>query len=184
MRDNEIRLLTTLLKNKEGLYSVIFDGTPRNGDCMAVVVRVCIGFKVHQKLVGLPTLSKSADGAVLAATLFNVLVTRYGLTPEDRARCLALIHDSAAYNHTGAGMPITMMGQSNTVSLTCLSHVLDNTGDQLNAQNLKLFVSDWVGMFAHSDNVQHAWWLFAGSRMVSLSRSRRASLFNRERLFH
>ena len=147
IRDNEVARLSILMKNKEAFWSVIFDGTPRRGDCVAIVVRVCIHFVVHQKLVSLPTLASSPDATDLAGIVFKSLVVRYGLDEHDLKRCRAFIHDSAAVNHAATEVLFSFTVISNAVSMTCMSHVMDNCGKALEYPLLKKFVETWFVCF-------------------------------------
>lgn len=96
VRDEETRLLQKMFADRQ--WSIIFDGTPRRGDCVAVVVRFAKSGHVHQKLVGLPTLT-GQQGDDIAGCIFRTVQERYVLKDRDWKRCRALIHDSAAANH-------------------------------------------------------------------------------------
>ena len=75
--------------------TVIFDGTSRLGEALAVVLRYVDGdFNTHQRLVRFSVLSKSLAGTELARELITVLSTQ--LQVPSHTVLLALVPDCAA----------------------------------------------------------------------------------------
>eukprot|EP00117_Sycon_ciliatum_P015160 scpid79552/ scgid6102/ len=78
--------------------TVIFDGTSRLGEALAVVLRYVDGdfnIHVHQRLVPFSVLSKSLAGTELARELITVLSTQLQVPSH---KVLALVPDCAAVN--------------------------------------------------------------------------------------
>ena len=149
VRDQEVRLLQKMFSGRQ--WCIIFDGTPRKGDCMAVVVRFAGGGRVHQKLVGLPTLV-GQDGDDIAGAVFRTVHERFALKDSDWKRCRALMHDSANILFKFKS-PVLQQ----CVSFTCLSHVLDNCGRQMKFETHSTFINEWFSMFSFSDGTARSW---------------------------
>ena len=75
--------------------SVIFDGTTRLGEALAIIVRFMTGWKVEQRLVRLQLLVKSMSGEEIAREIVNTLSVEYGVSVD---RILATMHDRASAN--------------------------------------------------------------------------------------
>ena len=58
---------------------MVFDGTSRLGEVLAVVIRFVDDWKVQQRLVRLEFLQKSANGEELARELISVLSVSLGV---------------------------------------------------------------------------------------------------------
>ena len=57
--------------------SLIFDGTSRLGEALAIVIRFCVGWSIKQKLVRLSMLAKSLSGDEIVREILTVLSTRH-----------------------------------------------------------------------------------------------------------
>jgi hypothetical protein len=76
--------------------SVIFDGTTRLGEAMAIVIRfVDESFVIQQRLIRMQLLVKSMNGEEIARELINTLSAQYSIGSD---LLIAAIHDRAACN--------------------------------------------------------------------------------------
>ena len=77
--------------------SVIFDGTTRRGEALAVVLRFVDNkqWVILQHLVCLQLLVKSLSGEEIARELFGILSVNYSI---DSSRLLAFMRDGASTN--------------------------------------------------------------------------------------
>ena len=74
--------------------SVIFDGTTRLGEVMAIVIRfVDDSFVIQQRLIRLQLLVKSMTGEEIARELINTLSAQYSIGSD---LLVAAMHDRAA----------------------------------------------------------------------------------------
>ena len=79
--------------------SVIFDGTTRLGEALAIVIRfVSDEWSLEQRLVKLQLLTKSMSDEEIARELINVLSVAYSI---DSSRLLACTCDRASMNRCG-----------------------------------------------------------------------------------
>ena len=77
--------------------SVIFDGTSRLGEALAVIVRfVGEDWTLEQRLIRMQMLSKSMAGQEIARELISILSVTYGVRPE---LLLASMRDCASVNN-------------------------------------------------------------------------------------
>ena len=103
--------------------SVIFDGTTRQGEAIAILVLyVDTEWQLRQKLVRLDVVAKSVTAADLAQVLQAAMIN-YTLHCH---QVLASIHDgvsvaSAAMDHLRVFYP-------HAASIICMSHTIDNVG--------------------------------------------------------
>ena len=75
--------------------AVIFIGTSRLGEALAIVVRFCDKFQIKQRLIRLQLLVKSLTGEEIAREVVHTLSTEYGVT----GNCLvAAMRDRVAAN--------------------------------------------------------------------------------------
>ena len=76
--------------------SIVFDGTTRLGETMAVVVRyIDTSFNTQQRLVRLQLLAKSIKGEEIAREINATISTPYYISPN---LVVAMLHDRAACN--------------------------------------------------------------------------------------
>ena len=75
--------------------SIVFDGTSRLGEVLAVVFRLMHDWKVSQRLVRLQFLAKSVTGEELARELISILSVVYGVQSN---LVLASMRDGASVN--------------------------------------------------------------------------------------
>ena len=76
--------------------SVVFDGTTRLGEAMAVVVRyIDTSFNIQQCPIRLQLLAKSMAGEEIAREIIATISTQYGIASN---LVVAMMHDRAACN--------------------------------------------------------------------------------------
>ena len=126
--------------------SVVFDGTTRLGEALAIVIRyVDSGWKIMQWLVRLQMLAKSVTGEELARELISVLSVNYGISTQ---LLLAAMKDRAAVNETA--VRTLKVVYPNLLSIGCFSHTIDRVGQYFNTPNLSDFVTKWISLFSHT----------------------------------
>ena len=82
---------TRIRSELQGKYlSVVFDGTTRLGEVLAVVMRFINDWKVEQRLVHLEFLQKSVNGEELPRELISILSVTLGI---ESSRLLGVMHD-------------------------------------------------------------------------------------------
>ena len=127
--------------------AVIFDGTSRLGEALAVVLRyVDADFKIHQRLVRFHVLAKSLAGLELSRELITVLSTKLQLSS---GKVLAVVRDGAAVN----GVAVRSMQEllyPQVIDVKCVSHSLDNVGKRFEVPLVDEFAQWWISLFSHS----------------------------------
>ena len=121
--------------------SLIFDGTSRLGEALAIVIRFCVGWSIKQKLVQLSMLAKSLSGDEIAREILTVLSTQLG-------RILAIMRDRASVNNVAVSS-IAILYPS-AIYIGCFSHTLSHVGEKFNAPVLAKFLKHWERMTQHS----------------------------------
>lgn len=132
--------------------AVIFDGTTRNGEALAVVVCFVKDWKIEQRLVRLSLLAKSLSGEELARELLTVLSTELGGTGE---KLLDAMRDCASVN--SAAIRTVQVMYPNTLDIGCFSHTLDLVGHNFKTPTLDKFMKHWEFMFSHSYKGRLLW---------------------------
>ena len=75
--------------------SVVFDGTTREGEALAIVVRFVRDWQIEQRLVRLLLLARPITGDELAPEILTVLSTELGIAS---TKLLACMRDRASVN--------------------------------------------------------------------------------------
>ena len=133
--------------------SMIFDGTARLGEALAIVLRfVTADWEIKQRLVRLQLIAKSLKGEELARELITVLAQQYNV--QNNNLCAAM-RDGASVN--GAAMRTVKVVFPRVVDVRCFSHAIDCVGDHFNIPTLKRFLQLWNALFAHSPATRLAW---------------------------
>ena len=160
---------SSIRKELTGNYlSVIFDGTSRLGEALAIVVRyVDDNFKIEQRLIRMQMLSKSMTGEEIARELINQLSAVYGIQSEF---LLAAMIDRAAVNNVA--MQTLKVVYPSLFDIGCFSHTLDRVGEKFNTPALTEFMHSWLSMFSHSPKARLLWKSKAGCSMPSYSATR------------
>jgi hypothetical protein len=133
--------------------SVIFDGTTRLGEAMAIVVRfVDDSFVIQQRLIRLQLLVKSMTGEEIARELINTLSAQYSIGSD---LLVAAMHDRAACNMV-ALRTLTVVFPK-LVDVGCFSHTLDLVGGKFTTPHLSSFMVWWISLFSHSPKSMLLW---------------------------
>ena len=165
--EKEKETLKTELSLVDGC-SVIFDGSTRLGEALAIVVRfVDDEWNVQQRLIRLQVLAKSLKANELAQCLTQSLAVEYSIRP---AVLLAVMKDGAAVNHAALEQVKFFFPQ--LLDITCFSHTIDNVGKHFEFRVLDRFSQLWVSMFSHSAAVWLAWKTRTGTAMKIYSATR------------
>ena len=148
--------------------SVIFDGTTRLGEALAIVLRfVSDEWSLEQRLVRLQLLAKSLSGEEIARELISVLSVAYSI---DSNRLLSCMRDRAATN--GVAVRTLKIVYPNLLDVGCFSHTLDRVGEHFIVPILSEFITLWVSMFSHSPKARLLWKEQTGRAMGSYSATR------------
>ena len=133
--------------------SVIFDGTTRLGEALAIVIRfVDNTFTIQQRLIRLQLLAKSMTGEEIARELCNVISAQYGVCSNS---LLAAMHDRAACN--GVALRTLKVVYPLLVDVGCFSHTLDLVGSKFDTPTLSTFMVWWISLFSHSPKAMLLW---------------------------
>ena len=133
--------------------AVIFDGTTRLGEAMAIVVRFSdSSFVIQQRLIRLQLLVKSMSGEEISRELINTLSAQYSIGCD---LLVAAMHDRAACNMV-ALRTLTVVFP-NIVDVGCFSHTLDLVGEKFTTPHLASFMVWWISLFSHSPKSTFLW---------------------------
>ena len=148
--------------------SVIFDGTARLGEALAIVVRyVQDNFQPTQRLIRLEVLSKALKADELAQRLMTCLAVDYKFGSN---MLIGGMRDGAAVN--GAALRQLKFFFPNLMDIVCFSHTIDNVGGHFEFRILDSFTQHWIGLFAHSYNARLLWRDKTGQSIRSHSATR------------
>ena len=148
--------------------AVIFDGTTRLGEALAIVIRfVTADWEIKQRLVRLQLIAKSLKGEELARELIKVLAQHYNV--QDNNLCAAMSNGASV---NGAVMRTVKVVFPKVVDMRCFSHAIDYVGDHFNIPTLKRFLQLWNIHFGHSPATRLAWRERTGISIKSYSPTR------------
>ena len=151
IRGEEQSKIRKMISNKQ--ISVIFDGTTRLGEVLAIVIRyVSDEWSLEQCLVKVQLLAKSLSGEEIARELISVLSVHYSV---DSSQLLACMRDRAASN--SVAVRTLKIVYPNLLDIGCFSHALDRVGEYFNLPILSDFISLWLAMFSHSFKARLIW---------------------------
>ena len=137
----------------EGLdVSVIFDGSTRLGEALAIVLRFFSQGCIKQRLVKVAMLSKSLSGEELARELLTVLSTELGI---GGIHLLAAMHGRASVN--GVAMRTLSIMYPDIMDIGCYSHTLDLVGTKFKFPTLDKFMKYLEAIFTHSSKSKLLW---------------------------
>ena len=159
----------TILQEIEGRkMSVIFDGTTRMGEALAILIRfVDDEYSIHQRLIHMQLLAKSIAGEELAREIITVLQAHYKVLP---VSLIGAMHAGAAVNTVA--MNTVSIVYPNILDVGCMSHTIDHVGDKFLTPLLDEFVTAWVQMFSHSPKSRLQWSNRVGFNVRLLSKTR------------
>ena len=132
--------------------AVIFDGTTRLGEALAVLRFISSNFTIKQHLIRLQLLAKSLCGEEIARELVSVLSVGYGIKP---GLLLSAMRDGASKNNLA--MRTIGVIYSNLLNVCCFSHTIDCVGKHFKIPLLSEFISSWISLFSHSSKVKLLW---------------------------
>ena len=163
----EKKQIKSELANKP--ISVVFDGTTRLGEALALIVRYVepADFNIQQRLVRLQIVTKSMTGEQIAREILSILSTEYGVLSN---HLLAAMHDRASTNNV-AMRSIRILYPA-VLDIGCYSHTIDHVGEKFVTPTLHEFGLLWVSLFAHSPKACVAWRTRTGRSMASYSKTR------------
>ena len=148
--------------------SVIFDGTTRLGEAMAIIVRfVDTQWAIQQRLVRMQLLAKSLTGEQIARELLFVLQAQYGVATDS---LVATMRDRASVNNLAMSILHVMYPQA--LDIGCFSHTIDNAGSKFATPVLDEFISSWICLFSHSPKARVAWRSRTGVSVRTYSQTR------------
>lgn len=81
-------------------FSIIFDGTSRNGECLVIIYRVvdAVTLEIKQRLFCLRTEAQSLNSEALSTIIKEELQDQLNIRFATSGRLVCAIHDSAAVN--------------------------------------------------------------------------------------
>lgn len=164
IEDYELRTLRCEIEGQR--VAVIFDGTTRLGECVAVLLRWCSAdFKgVQQRLVALQTMRRHMDGDELGAMLMMLLLNGMKVKPADVV-CVA--RDSCSTNgkaHRNIA-PVLL----NAESILCISHTLSHCCEHVDLPTLDSFMTPWLSLVQHHPTARSRWSEKIGCAMKGFS---------------
>ena len=154
----------------EGLpVAVIFDGTSRLGEALAVIIRFVdrSTLTIHQRLIKMQLLSKSLAGEEVARELLSVLSTEFGVSSNS---LLAVMHDRASVNAVAVRKIKVLYPLF--LDIGCYSHTIDHVGDKFSTPILHEFGILWISLFSHSHQARLLWRSQTSQSMRSFSPTR------------
>ncbi len=166
IHQQELELLKSEIQGKH--LSVVFDGTTRFGEAMAVLVRyVSDDWCIQQRLLCLQLLTKSMTGEEVARELINCLSVKYSISSE---YLIASMHDKASVNNVA--MTTLKVVYPTLLDVGCFSHTLDHVGEKFHTPTLSDFITPWISLFSHSSKSKLAWKDQTGISIATYSTTR------------
>ena len=134
--------------------SVIFDGSTRQGEALAVLVRfVNEEVEIVQRLVHLHVLANSLSINELARDIITTLCTGLQIPASTIIRA---IRDGASVNDAAMRTMKEVMFPSQ-MNIICVSHTLDNVGRHMETPLLNNSLLRWIALFAYSPATKLLW---------------------------
>ena len=162
----EEKTIKSLIKDKH--LGVIFDGTTRLGEALAVVVRfVTEDWELKQRLLRIQLLSKSLTGEEIASELIKILSVNYSIDP---AHLIAAMRDRASVNNVA--MRTLKIVYPSILDIGCFSHTIDLVGKHFKVPHAYEFFTSWMALFSHSYKAKIAWSEQTGKAMPNYSATR------------
>ena len=133
--------------------AVIFDGTSRVGEALAILLRfVDAEWCVQQRLVRVQMLAKSLSGEELARELISVLSVTYSIRSNT---LLAAMRDGASVN--SVAVRTLKVVYPLLFDVRCFSHTIDHVGSRFQTPTLSEFITLWICLFSHSPKTRQLW---------------------------
>ena len=167
IRQKEIDFVKSEIAAKSA-FPVIFDGSTRLGEALAIIVRfIDKDWNIQQRLLKLEILAKSMNAEELGQRLIQCLAVEYGMQPN---HLLAAMRDGASVNE--AGLRQVMFFFPNILNVICFSHTIDDVGKHFEFSVLDTFSRCWNTMFSLSPAVRLLWTTRTGTAMRLHSKTR------------
>ena len=135
--------------------SIIFDGTTRVGEIVALLARYCTeDFYLKHKLLGVKTAKRHMNGVELSGTLIRLMTQRAG--PNSLDRTLADARDSCSTN----GVAVRCLQNSclpKLLDMKCISHTLNNCAKHMDFEVLDEWLTPWLRLMSHSHQAKQLW---------------------------
>ena len=148
--------------------SMIFDGSTRQGEAIAVIVRFLDdNWSIIQRLVRIDICSKSVNADELAQVLNQCLSVDYGVNTNS---LLAAMRDGASVNQAALDRIAFIFPKM--LNVVCFSYTLDNVANHLVIPTLLEFGSVWIRLFRHSYKAKLLLKDLTGQRPRSYSETR------------
>ena len=148
--------------------AVIFDGTSRIVEAMAIILRfVDKDWIIQHRLIRLQLLAKSMTGEEIACELISVLQVQYDV---GSSSLIAAMHDRASVNNLA--MSFVRVMYPSILDIGCFSHTLDNAGGKFNTPTLNEYLTAWIRLFSLSPKARLVWRDRTGIAVKSYSKTR------------
>lgn len=148
--------------------SIIFDGSTRQGEAIAIIVRFLDNnWMITQRLIRIDVCSKSVNADELAQVLNQCLAVDYGVRASS---LLAAMRDGASVNQAALNKISFIFPK--LLNVVCFSHTLDNVGNHLVIPTLLEFGSLWIRLFSQSYKAKLLWKDLTGQTPRSYSETR------------
>ena len=150
--------------------AVIFDGTLRVGEALAILLRyIDAEWYVQQRLVRVQMLAKSVMGEELARELIGVLSVMYEIRPN---MLRAAMRDGASVNSVAIRTLKVVYALLIDVHVRCFSHTIDHVGSHFETRTLYDFITLCICLFSHSPKTRLLWRARTDKSMSSYSSTR------------
>ena len=143
--------------------TVIFDGTTRLGEAIAVLLRWCPSdfSGIQMRLVTFATTEKHMDGRQLCAFVAKMLTKSCDVEIED---VVGGARDSCSTN--GTAMRNIKLLMLNLQDFLCVSHTLSKVGEHINLPTLENFMTHWLGIVQHHPAAKTLWKEMTGGKAM------------------
>lgn len=152
--------------------SIIFDGTTRDGEALAILVRYVQDWDVKIRLVRFRLVKSSVNGDELARVIIEVLHRKLDLM---QGNLIAAMRDRAPVN-TKALRTVSII-YPDMMDIGCISHFLDRVGTKCLTPVLSPFMTSWNYIFTTSMKARRIFKELTGRGMPRYNSTRWWSLW-------
>ncbi|CAB1104467.1 unnamed protein product [Ectocarpus sp. CCAP 1310/34] len=137
----------------DGNYTVCFDGTPYRCECFGIGIRfIDQTGQICPRLLWLSMLANSMDYQDIYGEIHKVVFMEYKLKPE---RCRGFLLDGCSPNLKALLALVTYCRFA--VGVRCMSHLINNTGNQIDSGQIDKFAGALHTVLSHSHNAKDQW---------------------------
>lgn len=148
--------------------SIIFDGSPRQGDAIAIIVRFFDNnWMITQRRVRIDVFSKSVNAYEQTEVLNQCFAMDYGIR---ETSLLAAMRDGASVNQAALNKIVFIFPK--LLNVVCFSHTINNVGNHHVIPTLLEFGSLWIRLFSHSNKAKLLWKDLTDETPTSFSETR------------